>query len=106
MDVAEGVERRRAIGPAPVQLVNSAEIGRRLNVSRERVRQWTANPNLRFPEPAGQRGRSRTWDWAVVAEWAERHSTARSVIAYAERRRAGELASAGPRSGRQAGHRP
>lgn len=77
-----------AIGPAPAQLVNGAEIGRRLNVSRERVRQWAANPNLSFPAPAGRRGRSRTWDWALVEAWAERHNTTRSVIAYAERRRA------------------
>ncbi len=33
------------------ELVTGAEIGRRLGVSRERVRQWAANERLGFPAP-------------------------------------------------------
>ena len=38
------------------ELVRGAEIGRRLGVSRERVRQWATDPKFGFPEPAGRLG--------------------------------------------------
>ncbi len=52
------------------ELVTAADIGRRLGVTRERVRQWVANDRLRFPAPAGQVGRSAVWEWAQVSAWA------------------------------------
>ena len=36
------------------ELVSGAEIARRLNVSRERVRQWAASPKLGLPRRSGQ----------------------------------------------------
>lgn len=55
---------------ARAELVSGAEIGRRLGVSRERVRQWAANPNLGFPEAVGRVGRAVVWEWPPVARWA------------------------------------
>lgn len=51
-------------------LVTGAEIGRRLGVTRERVRQWSANDRLRFPDPIGRVGQSVVWEWELVAAWA------------------------------------
>lgn len=40
----------RADGPGPLDdLVTGAEIGRRLGVTRERVRQWASDPRYQFP---------------------------------------------------------
>lgn len=50
------------------ELVSGAEVGRRLGVSREAVRQWRGQPG--FPEPLAQVGRSMVWDWRVVEAWA------------------------------------
>jgi hypothetical protein len=47
-----------------------------LNVSRERVRQWAANPKLGFPAPVARVGRSVVWEWPPVARWAERRRAA------------------------------
>ena len=52
------------------ELVTGAEIGRRLGVSRERVRQWAANERLGFPAPTGRVGQSTVWEWALVTAWA------------------------------------
>ncbi|MFN2505445.1 MAG: helix-turn-helix transcriptional regulator [Acidimicrobiales bacterium] len=60
------------------ELVSGAEIARRLNVSRERVRQWAASPKLGFPAPVARIGRSVVWEWPPVARWAEKRSTAGS----------------------------
>lgn len=56
------------------ELVSGAEIGRRLGVSRETVRQWRARPG--FPEPLGEVGRSVVWDWGAVSGWASRERPA------------------------------
>jgi len=58
------------------ELVSGAEIARRLGVSRERVRQWAANPNLRFPASVGRVGQSVVWEWPPVAAWSERRRAA------------------------------
>ena len=52
------------------ELVTAADIGRRLGVTRERVRQWAANDRLGFPAPSGRVGRSPVWEWKPVAAWA------------------------------------
>jgi len=51
------------------ELVSGAEIGRRLGVSREAVRQWRGKPG--FPEPLGRVGRAVVWDWSTVRQWAD-----------------------------------
>jgi hypothetical protein len=52
-------------------LVSGAEIGRRLGVSRERVRQWASHPKYEFPPSLGRVGGAKVWRWGGVAEWAE-----------------------------------
>jgi hypothetical protein len=52
------------------ELVSGAEIGRRLGVSREAVRQWALQES--FPEPLGRVGRSVVWDWDRIQRWASR----------------------------------
>jgi hypothetical protein len=51
--------------------VSGAEIGRRLGVSRERVRQWASNPKYGFPPTLGRIGGAKIWRWEAVARWAE-----------------------------------
>lgn len=51
-----------------VELVSGAEIGRRLGVSREAVRQWRDRPG--FPKPLARVGRSVVWDWKHIDAWA------------------------------------
>jgi hypothetical protein len=51
-------------------LVSGAEVGRRLGVSRERVRQWASNPRYGFPASLGSIGRAKVWRWTEVADWA------------------------------------
>lgn len=51
----------------PEELVTGAEIGRRLGISRERVRQLTHHPD--FPKPLGRLGSANVWTWQVVSEW-------------------------------------
>lgn len=46
-----------------------AEIGRRLGVTREAVRQWRRRPG--FPEPVGKVGQAIAWDWEDVRRWAD-----------------------------------
>jgi len=53
------------------ELVTGAEIGRRLGVTREAVRQWRVRPE--FPEPLGRIGQAVVWDWATVEVWAAVH---------------------------------
>ena len=69
------------------ELVLSAEIARRLNVSRERVRQWAANPRLEFPLPVARVGRSDVWEWPQVALWAERRRDMPAVANWARKHR-------------------
>lgn len=52
------------------ELVTGAEIGRRLGVSRERVRQWASDARYRFPTALGRIGRAVVWRWSDVAAWA------------------------------------
>ena len=52
-------------------LVSGAEIGRRLGVSRERVRQWASDPKYGFPPSLARVGGAKVWWWATVAEWVE-----------------------------------
>jgi predicted DNA-binding transcriptional regulator AlpA len=52
-----------------VEVVSGAEIGRRLGVSREAVRQWASRAG--FPEPLGRVGRSVVWDWRIVEAWSK-----------------------------------
>ncbi len=74
-------EERRLFSPrkgkedamTELELVSGAEIGRRLGVSRERVRQWAHHPKLGFPEPVSRNGRLVTWEWAPVQSWAEEY---------------------------------
>jgi len=59
-----------------VDLVSGAEIGRRLGVSREAVRQWRRKPG--FPEPLTVVGRSVVWDWGTVEVWAAGRGSGRA----------------------------
>lgn len=53
-------------------LVTGAEVGRRLGISRERVRQLAERDD--FPASLGLLGRARVWRWADIERWqAERH---------------------------------
>ena len=52
-----------------MEIVSGAEIGRRLGVTREAVRQWRQRPG--FPEPVGRVGQAVAWDWEVVRRWAD-----------------------------------
>lgn len=53
------------------ELVSGAEIGRRLRVSRERVRQWASDPKYGFPRSLGRVGGAKVWRWREVARRAE-----------------------------------
>lgn len=59
------------------ELVSGAEIGRRLGVSRERVRQWAADQKSGFPDPIARVGRSVVWEWPPVERWAKRRDLQR-----------------------------
>jgi hypothetical protein len=50
------------------ELVTSADIGRRLGLSKQRAHQLAAMPA--FPDPVGQVGRSAVWRWPDVEVWA------------------------------------
>jgi hypothetical protein len=54
------------------EVVSGAEVGRRLGVSRERVRQWATDPKYGFPTSLGWVGGAKVWQWLEVVEWAER----------------------------------
>ena len=54
----------------PDELVNGGEVARRLQISRERVRQLLAEKPSRFPRPVAETERDRIWRWGDVAEWA------------------------------------
>ncbi len=62
------------------EFVTGAEIGRRLGVSRERVRQWAAHPSLRFPPDLGRFGTVRLWRWAEVERWARERTEHRQRV--------------------------
>lgn len=49
------------------ELATGAEIGRRLGVMREAVRQWRSRPG--FSEPLGRIARAVVWDWPTVEAW-------------------------------------
>lgn len=52
-------------------LVNTSEIARRLDVSRETVRLWSlGRRRAGFPSPYSDVGDSQIWRWAHVWEWA------------------------------------
>lgn len=53
------------------EIVTGAEIGRRLGVSRERVRQWASDPKFSFPVSLGRVGGAKIWDWLEVQRWAD-----------------------------------
>jgi predicted DNA-binding transcriptional regulator AlpA len=52
------------------ELVTGADIGRRLGISRERVRQLAKRED--FPEPVGHLGTYVIWRWADVERWGKR----------------------------------
>lgn len=52
------------------ELVSGAEVGRRLGLSRERVRQLAGNPR-RFPPPRVAIGKAFAWEWGDIVDWAE-----------------------------------
>lgn len=52
----------------PDELVNGGEIARRLQISRERLRQLVTEG--RMPRPVAETERDRIWRWGDVAEWA------------------------------------
>jgi predicted DNA-binding transcriptional regulator AlpA len=56
-----------------MEIVSGAEIGQRLGVTREAVRQWRRRPG--FPEPVGKVGQSIAWDWEDVRRWADQRPT-------------------------------
>jgi len=56
-----------------MEIVSGAEIGRRLGVTREAVRQWRRRPG--FPEPVGRVGQAIAWNWEDVRRWAEQRPT-------------------------------
>jgi hypothetical protein len=64
-------------GEVETDLVSGAEIGRRLHVSRERVRQWASDSKYGFPETLGRVGGMKLWHWREVAAWAEKRETER-----------------------------
>lgn len=51
-------------------IVTGAEVGRRLGISRERVRQLAERDD--FPEPIGRAGVAILWCWPDVEAWARR----------------------------------
>ena len=55
----------------PTQLLSTADVGRRLDVSRERARQLIASDD--FPAPVQQVGRTRLWDPADIERWIGEH---------------------------------
>lgn len=57
--------------------VTGAEIGRRLGVSRERVRRWAHHPRLRFPASLGRIGVARVSRWRDVEAWMQRRGERR-----------------------------
>jgi predicted DNA-binding transcriptional regulator AlpA len=54
----------------PDELVNGGEVARRLQLSRERVRQMLAEEPPQFPRPVAETERDKIWRWGDVAEWA------------------------------------
>lgn len=56
-----------------MEIVSGAEIGRRLGVTREAVRQWRRRPG--FPEPVGRVGQAIAWNWEDVRRWADQRPT-------------------------------
>lgn len=52
----------------PDELVNGGEVARRLQISRERLRQLVTEG--RMPRPVAETERDRIWRWGDVAEWA------------------------------------
>jgi hypothetical protein len=50
------------------ELVTAAEIGRRLDVSRQRAQQLSQQPG--FPEPLGRVGNYVVYRWADIERWA------------------------------------
>ncbi len=69
------------------ELVTGAEIGRRLGVSRERVRQWAAAEGLGFPHDLGRFGSVRLWRWDEVERWARERAPQRRRAATSRVRR-------------------
>ncbi len=53
------------------ELVNVAEIARRLGLSHSRVHQLAARRD--FPRPAAIVGKRRAWRWEDVEAWARRN---------------------------------
>jgi hypothetical protein len=50
-------------------LVTQADIGRRLGLTRQRIGQLIEE-DPRFPEPVGELGNYRIWEWPHVQRWA------------------------------------
>ena len=54
------------------ELVTGAEAGRRLGVSRQRIKQLSETESLAFPAPVGKVGQATVWRWADIEKWARR----------------------------------
>ena len=63
----------------PEDLASGGEIGRRLGVSRERVRQWAADPKYGFPDALGRIGASKVWRWSDVQAWSHKRQALAST---------------------------
>lgn len=50
------------------EFVTAADVGRRLGVSPERIRQLAREGHL--PDPVGRAGRNTLWAWETIADWA------------------------------------
>ena len=56
-----------------MKIVSREEIGRRLGVTREAVRQWRRRQG--FPEPVGNVGQAIARDWEDLRRWADQRPT-------------------------------
>ena len=56
-----------------MDLVTSAEAGRRLGISRQRIGQLAERDD--FPRPLGKVGQATVWRWREIDAWAKTRST-------------------------------
>lgn len=69
-DVASAAIDAVVLRIEPDDLVSSAEIARRADVSREAVRLWTTGKRrAKFPLSRARVGKSDVWSWREVARW-------------------------------------
>lgn len=97
-----GEARESFEGRVDEEIVTGAEIGRRLGVSRERVRQWASDPKYGFPVGLGRIGGSKLWTWAEVKRWADNRRVSQTQRGSGEV--IGEPGEARKGPGRRLGH--